>query len=76
MATVNASTKAKLIRGVTGQTGVTDSEALKALEAAGWRPEEAVQSIRARFNEVFRQRLQARQARQARMMASSAGSLT
>lgn len=72
MATVNASTKAKLIRGVTGQTGVTDSEALKALEAAGWRPEEAVQSIRARFNEAFRQRLQARQAR---MMAPSAGSL-
>ena len=72
MATVNASTKARLIRGVTGQTGVTDSEALKALEAAGWRPEEAVQCIRACFNEAFRQRLQARQAL---MMAQSGGSL-
>jgi hypothetical protein len=61
MATLTAATKAKHVRCVVGQTGVTESEALQALEEAQWSPDEAVASIRARFNEAFRLRLQQRQ---------------
>ncbi|EPJ7982411.1 hypothetical protein [Pseudomonas aeruginosa] len=61
MATLTAATRAKHVRCVVGQTGVTDSEAIEALEEAQWSPDEAVASIRARFNEAFRRRLQQRQ---------------
>lgn len=56
MATSKATAQARKVRFVVAQTGVTEREAIAALEAEEWLETEAVLSIRAEFTANLRQR--------------------
>lgn len=56
MATAKATAQAKKVRSVVAQTGVTERQAIEALEAEEWLVTEAVQNIRAEFTAKLRQR--------------------
>ncbi|HBO1149138.1 TPA: hypothetical protein L4E77_006028 [Pseudomonas aeruginosa] len=49
-------TKTKKVKAVVAQTGVTEAEAVEALEAEEWLESEAVFNIRAEFNANMRER--------------------
>lgn len=49
-------TKAKKVKAVVNQTGVTEAEAIEALEAEEWLESEAVFNIRAEFTANMRKR--------------------
>lgn len=52
----DAKAKAKKVKAVVLQTGVTEREAIEALEAEEWLETEAVFNIRAEFNANMRRR--------------------
>ncbi|WP_208533474.1 hypothetical protein, partial [Pseudomonas aeruginosa] len=49
-------TKTKKVKAVVAQTGVTEAEAVEALEAEEWLESEAVFNLRAEFNANMRKR--------------------
>lgn len=56
MTTKLNATKTKKVKAVVAQTGVTEAEAVEALEAEEWLESEAVFNIRAEFNADMRKR--------------------
>ncbi len=56
MTTKLNATKTKKVKAVVAQTGVTEAEAVEALEAEEWLESEAVFNIRAEFNANMRKR--------------------
>lgn len=60
MTTKLNATKTKKVKAVVAQTGVTEAEAVEALEAEEWLESEAVFNIRAEFNANMRKRNEGR----------------